>query len=202
MIIIDAYNLQCSHSAERFFGVKPSIRQLCRWLSEYVHDEVFLVLDGNKKPSEPQPDEFVNIKLKYSGRHAEADDVVLKLLDSMPGARGVEVVSNDKKVRRYARDARAKPIKCEEFIGKLSTKKRRRTAGRTTDEPMEKTRGLSGRGSADAWLEVLGLGEDKELPLPPARKPSGSKPPRDKATESQRLPKPEEVDMEQIFRSL
>ncbi|MGC8551615.1 MAG: NYN domain-containing protein [Phycisphaerae bacterium] len=200
MIIIDAYNLQCSEAAERFFGAKPSIQQLCRSLSELIHDQIFLVLDGNKKPNEPQPDEFINIKLKYSGQRAEADDVILKLLDSMPGARGVEVVSNDKKVRRYAREARAKPIKCEDFIRNFSAKSRRKRIVRTADEPIEKTNGLAGSGAADTWLKELGLGEGAEPP--PARRLPRGEAPGNKPTGNQTLPKPEDVNMDQIFRGL
>ena len=200
MIIIDAYNLQCSGAAERFFGAKPSIRQICRWLSEFVYDEVVLVLDGNKKPSEPQPDEFVHVKLKYSGRHAEADEAILRLLDFRQSVQGTEVVSNDKKVRRYARDARARPIKCEEFIRKFSAKRCRHAAGQLADEPLEKTSGLAGSGAADVWLNAFGLGESKQPP-PGKRKPVG-KASRDKTTAKRILANPEEVNMEQIFRGL
>lgn len=96
----------------------------------------------------------------------EADDVILKLLESKSDARGcrIEVVSDDKKVRRYARESRAKPIKCEEFIRRFAAKKRRRMTPRMADEPLEKTSGLSGGGDADVWLESLGLGEGKEQP--------------------------------------
>lgn len=202
MIIIDAYNLQCSEAAERFFGAKPSIRQLCRSLSEFVNDEIFLILDGNKKPNEPQPDEFINIKLKYSGQRAEADELILKLLDSKHGPRGgrIEVVSNDKKVRRYAREARAKPIRCEDFIRNFSAKSRRKSIVRTADEPIEKTNGLAGSGAADTWLKDLGLGEGAEPP--PARRLPRGEAPRNKPTGNQTLPKPEDVNMDQIFRGL
>ena len=161
MIVIDAYN--CLHAASAMRGPVTglSLRQLCRFLQD-APEQIVLVMDGVTKPDEPSDNEFPTLTLRYSGRAAKADDVIVRLLAKSTGARNITVVSNDRAVAASARRAGARSIACETFLSRLTPSRTRRITHRR--EPEEKSRGLTTPGLTDAWLKEFGF-------KPPASSP-------------------------------
>jgi predicted RNA-binding protein with PIN domain len=161
MLIIDGYNCMYAGAAlgGRWDGF--SLRRLCGLL-EQNRAAAIVVLDGRRKASEPDADEFPGLTLIYSGRGIKADDVISKILSQRTDRRHITVVSNDRAVAADARRQKARSESCERFLQAMVVKAAAKKSGRLESEPREKCHGLAHPGETEHWLQELGV--SKKLP--------------------------------------
>jgi predicted RNA-binding protein with PIN domain len=81
-----------------------------------------------------------------------ADDVIRGLIDRQKDRRRLFVVSSDREIRSYAREAGAQPLLCREFASLLKGALKERKTLREMDKPEPKPSAME----LGLWLEVFG----------------------------------------------
>lgn len=81
-----------------------------------------------------------------------ADDVIYALIDRQRDRRRLFVVSSDRQVKAYAREAGARPLTCKEFDAELKAVLKERKAVKE----MEKPRGFPSSLEVGLWMDIFG----------------------------------------------
>jgi len=133
----------------------PGRAGLVRLLARLVElgQKVHVVFDGPPRDSEQI--DSAGVQVSYSGRRA-ADELLAELIAADSGPRELVVVSSDREVRRAARRRRCYTRTSESFAKTLLAASRR-TGRSASDEPPEKTEGLSAE-QTNKWLREFGIG--------------------------------------------
>jgi predicted RNA-binding protein with PIN domain len=120
-IIIDGWNMvRHEHSGidhhDALDGASALISTLQRFQDTH-NDLIILVFDSRS--------EYLNIPLRSTAKllivaAKDADVYIKRYIDKVPQRqrRNLRVVSSDRSLYFYAKDARATPVKCEEFWGR------------------------------------------------------------------------------------
>lgn len=176
MLLIDAYNVLWAAGR---VGLEPlELADLARLLidSRYGRRPALLVCDG-------VPEGFAaslgrlgdllggRVRLRCAGPGREADDVIEELLEQAPEqglARGVLVVTSDRRLVRAARAVGARVLEAETFLGHLAADDLRGRAlpkrpAFATDLPLDPY-------SVGQWMREFGL-DASDLPSPAAPAP-------------------------------
>ncbi len=121
-IIIDGWNMvRHEHSGidydDALAGASHLIAILERFQETHA-DQIVLVFDSKN--------EYLDIPIRSTPKlhivaAKDADNWIKRHIDKVPPRqrRNLRVVSSDRSLYFYAKDARATPVKCEEFWGKL-----------------------------------------------------------------------------------
>ncbi len=169
--IVDTYN--CIHAGLNLGGAfsNLTVHCLCQWIAASPRNpKVLLVLDGGKKPDEPDETEFTSINFRYSGPGISADSIIAQLVERSQSRKKLIVVSNDRAVMLHARKNYASAMTCEAFLTELLGAQPTR-GGKNPTLPAQKTGGPSTRGETDHWLKEFGINAPPPLSKPPARNP-------------------------------
>jgi predicted RNA-binding protein with PIN domain len=81
-----------------------------------------------------------------------ADDVIRGLIDRQKDRRRLFVVSSDRELRSYAREAGAQPLSCRDFASLLKGTLKERKTLREMDKPEPRTSAME----LGLWLDVFG----------------------------------------------
>jgi predicted RNA-binding protein with PIN domain len=81
-----------------------------------------------------------------------ADDVIRTLIDRQKDRRRLFVVSSDREVRSYAREAGAQPLACRDFAMQLKGALKERKSLREMDKPEPRASAME----LGLWLELFG----------------------------------------------
>jgi predicted RNA-binding protein with PIN domain len=162
--LIDTYNLL--HAALATGGVfsNTTLRRLCQWITASPRSlQVTFILDGRKKPDEPDESEFPAINFIYSGVGITADTVIAQTLERAQNRKKLTVVTNDRAIILHARAHFAAAMSCEAFLSELLSNQPGQK-GKRPALPPQKTAGTATSGETDHWLKEFGL----TAPPPPA----------------------------------
>lgn len=169
MWVIDGYNVIF---ARRDPGEKFDPRELERerdllvsLLSRYVaakSGRAVVVFDGEQgagRPPASRPGDRVEVI--FSTGRGGADDAIVGLVMHARGPGVVTVVTGDLEISRAVTKLGAAVVGAAEFLREVDSALRR-SRGRTEDEPIEKTRGISA-GEVDEWMKIFGHPKDPDL---------------------------------------
>jgi predicted RNA-binding protein with PIN domain len=81
-----------------------------------------------------------------------ADDVIRGLIDHQKDRRRLFVVSSDREIRSYAREAGAQPLNCRDFAAELKGALKKRKALKEMDKPEPRASAME----LGLWLDVFG----------------------------------------------
>ncbi|MHC4644993.1 MAG: NYN domain-containing protein [Planctomycetota bacterium] len=155
-IIIDGHNLLWSiHNASADRESIGDVR-LCHILGRYLRltgEKAELVFDGPGPPDKRPFDNIANLDVSFSGRDADADQVIEDKIAASTAPRALTLVSSDRKLRAAARARRAATVKSETFWAGVRQQFGRKSKNR---EPAAKRLGLSDC-ETEQWLRFFGL---------------------------------------------
>jgi predicted RNA-binding protein with PIN domain len=115
---------------------------LARRLLAFAHhtrQRVLLVFDGRgsaELSALTRGDD--KLRLFEPPEGGSADEVIIELVDRQKDRRHLTLVSNDRALRAYAREAGAQSLACREFDARLKAALRERKAARELAKPEEK----------------------------------------------------------------
>ncbi len=119
-IIIDGYNLIKANPA--IFSKMPTLElqrvHLLKLLSSapvLQGHEVTVVFDGQSDSQQTQLQKKNWIRIVFSGKDLEADEVVQKMIRQQAAKEKMEIVSSDQKIQRTARDHQVMAVSSQEF---------------------------------------------------------------------------------------
>lgn len=156
-IIIDGYNLlrYIEKNFEQFQDITDT--NMCRLVCDCLRnsrDSGVVVFDGIGPPNKDRLTSFANLRVMFSGRDLEADDVIENLIVENTAPKRLIVVSDDRRIKTAARKRKSQPLGCYEFwtmvIATLTQQPRR------AKEPSAKRHGIS-QIETDEWLKEFGL---------------------------------------------
>lgn len=162
--LIDTYN--CVHAGLAMGGVfsGATVRRICQWITASPKNlQVTFILDGRKKPDEPDESEFPALNFIYSGVGITADAVIAQTLERAQNRKKLTVVTNDRAIILHARRHFATAMSCEAFLAELLSNQPGQK-GQRPALPPQKTGGTATRGETDHWLKEFGI----DAPPPPA----------------------------------
>jgi predicted RNA-binding protein with PIN domain len=128
-VIVDAYNIL--HQMSKAPG-DADRKHFINLLSAYAKRkqlDIIAVFDAGPYMF-PATEEVKGIIVKYSGPHATADDVIVRLLEQH-NDRGSVLASSDRELRDAAKRQGVESVTAQEFIEKLSIEK-------SIDKPLKK----------------------------------------------------------------
>jgi predicted RNA-binding protein with PIN domain len=134
---------------------------LARRLLAFAHftrHRILLVFDGRATDDLAAltgGDDKLRVFLPPEGE--SADEVIVELIDRQKDRRHLTLVSNDRELRAYAREAGAQLLPCREFDGRLKAALRERKAGREMAKPEEKPSPFE----VGFWMDVFSKKEKK-----------------------------------------
>ena len=137
-------------------GSPVSRQRLCRMLAPLVAagEWVCVVFDGPPPQAGLAAQIAAQVHVEYASPQS-ADQVLLRLIRDDTAPRRLTVVSTDREIRQAARRRRCQSVTSEEFASFVHRLNRRRLPD-GTEEPDEKTQGLSPR-QVDDWLKEFHL---------------------------------------------
>ena len=133
-------------------GSPVSRQRLCRMLAPLLAagEWVCVVFDGPSPQAALATEIAGQVHVEYAAPQS-ADQILVRLIRDDTAPRRLTVVSTDHVIRQAARRRRCRSVTSEEFASFVHRLNRRRLpAG--TEEPDEKTRGLSPQ-QVDQWLK-------------------------------------------------
>ena len=151
MLIIDAYNLL--HMAAGRCGKVTglSLNQFC---SVCRGMKLTLVMDGVRKPHEPQAGDYGALDLKWAGRGCSADDAIIALCKASTGRRDICVVTDDRQLRSRAEKLGARTLHCGTFLQQVYTHRRQENR---KQEPLAKQMPTPSAVETRFWMKVFGF---------------------------------------------
>ena len=158
--IVDAYNLlYADQELAELAGtnLEAARNKLLRQVALYASRKaikITMVFDGRAEIGPSQAGGSAAVKILYSARPQSADDLIIRIVEKDPEARGITVVSSDNQVAGRARLAGASVLSSAEFISRL-----RKVKG-TRESKEEKPDRLSEEEVKD-WLATFGRGKDE-----------------------------------------
>ncbi|GEM_PF-474492 len=135
---------------------------LARRLLAFAHhtrNRVHLVFDGRTSDALAaltRDDDRLRLHIPREGE--SADDVILELIDRPKDRRRLVLVSNDRALRDYAREAGASSLACREFEARLKDVLRDRKEGREMAKPAAAPSSFE----VGFWLDVFGQRREGE----------------------------------------
>jgi predicted RNA-binding protein with PIN domain len=106
-----------------------------------VSDDLAALAGGEEKFRVIQPPE-----------DASADDVIRDVIDRQKDRRRLFVVSSDREIRSYAREAGAQPLTCRDFAVELKGVLKERKLKREMDKPEPRASAME----LGLWIDVFG----------------------------------------------
>jgi predicted RNA-binding protein with PIN domain len=165
-ILIDGYNLL--HLANIVveeggdYTLEKSRRAVLRFVRSIVPtnelSQTTVVFDGREAPPGLKDSAtFGPIKVRFSKRGTEADDLIEELVPTYSVPKSLVVVSSDHRVQRAARRRGARGVDCEVWVRELLAKRRQSQSlpHRSTD-PGEAARVEQTSEERDGWLLAFG----------------------------------------------
>jgi predicted RNA-binding protein with PIN domain len=161
--IIDGNNLLWAirNNDERFAPVDEV--RMCWTIGRFLtltRDEGELVFDGTG-PRPADRGRFENIPrlaVSFAGIGRNADDVIEERVKTHVSSDPIVLVSNDRRLRLAAHQAKAVPMKAEAFWEKVMAEVGKK---RAKPEPTAKRHGLS-ESETDVWLKAFGIEEEDQ----------------------------------------
>ena len=151
MLIVDAYNLMHAAAGRRGKVTGLSLNQFC---SVCRGMKLTLVMDGVRKPQEPQAGDYEAVKLKWAGRGCSADDAIIALCKASTGRRDICVVTDDRQLRSRAEKLGVRTLHCGKFLEQVYTHRREKNR---KQEPAAKQMPTPSAADTEFWLKVFGF---------------------------------------------
>ncbi len=151
MLIVDAYNLMHAAAGRRGKVTGLSLNQFC---SVCRGMKLTLVMDGVRKPQEPQAGDYEAIELKWAGRGRSADDAIIALCKASTGRRDICVVTDDRQLRSRAEKLGVRTLHCGTFLQQVYSHRRQENR---TQEPAAKRMPTPSAADTEFWLRVFGF---------------------------------------------
>lgn len=154
-LLLDAYNvLHCCHVLPERWADLETL-DLCRLMDRAGGAGARVVCDG--APPRPVVLELASsglrhtigaVELIYAGGGKDADSLIEQIIEDEPNPRQLVVVSNDRRLHVAARSRGAKILQSEDFLRRLASALRPRTApdAKPTSEA-----------NPDEWIKKFGL---------------------------------------------
>jgi predicted RNA-binding protein with PIN domain len=158
--LIDGYNLLCARGEGRRRpgpgNLARARSQLLHWIAERVDDPtaVTVVFDAAGESlilKMPQRRDEYGIRVLYAVGYETADALVIELCRKHSFAKQLVVVSDDHEVQRAARRRKAKPLSCDEFEKRLSSRRQQSWINEDADDALRR----SAQRSSDDWLDAF-----------------------------------------------
>jgi predicted RNA-binding protein with PIN domain len=119
----------------------------------FTRTRVTIVFDGRpSREVEALSDGGDRFAVRFPAEGENADGAIMDLIDRRRDRRRLFVVSSDRELRAYAREAGAHPLPCREFETGLKRVLRERRAAREMDKPDPRSTPLE----LNLWLNVFG----------------------------------------------
>jgi predicted RNA-binding protein with PIN domain len=169
-VIVDAYNIL--HQMSKAPG-DADRKHFINLLSAYAKRkrlDIIAVFDAGPYMF-PATEEVKGIIVKYSGPHATADDVIVRLLEQHSD-RGSILASSDRELRDAAKRQGVESVTAQEFIEKLIDKPLKKQseshsrAVKTTDETHSEVDALFNQAKVTSKAEDIAPGEMYERRAP------------------------------------
>jgi len=151
VLLIDAYNVLHATAALGPDYAGMGVRALVDLLGEsrWMNDRVRVICDGTQNVELPTPPD--DIRVIYAGPGKDADSLIERMVDESTGPRDLTVVTNDNRIRKYARRRRARLLGSERFLKLLVQKPRK--APPSNAKPAVR--------DPEHWLDVFDLDESE-----------------------------------------
>lgn len=194
MLLVDTYNALHTPAALRNLHDEPTPGHLAVLIaaSRFRRDRAALICDGSPHPSHLGPSaerraelryRVEGVEIVYAGPGRDADSLIERWIARDSAPRRLRVVSNDRRLIRAARAARAHPVSADGFVQTLLSDAER--AGKRWTRPTFATEVPLSRSAVRYWHELFDI-DLADLPDDPA--PLDPRPP---APESAAHPEPE-----------
>ncbi|MGC8560450.1 MAG: NYN domain-containing protein [Phycisphaerae bacterium] len=151
MLIIDAYNLLHAAAGRRGKVTGLSLNQFC---SVCRGMKLTLVMDGVRKPHEPQVGDYEALDLKWAGCGRSADDAIIALCKASTGRRDICVVTDDRQLRSRAETLGVRTLHCGTFLQQVYTHRRQENR---KQEPLAKQMPTPSAVETRFWMKVFGF---------------------------------------------
>ncbi len=151
MLIVDAYNLMHAAAGRRGKVTGLSLNQFC---SVCRGMKLTLVMDGVRKPHEPQAGDYEALELKWAGRGCSADDAIIALCKASTGRRDICVVTDDRQLRSRAEKLGVRTLHCGTFLQQVYTHRREKNR---KHKPAAKQMPTPSAADTEFWLRVFGF---------------------------------------------
>lgn len=115
-LLIDAYNVLFASPSLPGRHDTGSATGLCRALDTVRKGRVVVVADGSPKPDDRANMNTGGVKLIFSGKGREADDVIEDLIEAEADPRNLIVVSSDHRLQRSAQRRGASFMDAQVFL--------------------------------------------------------------------------------------
>ena len=154
--VIDGHNLLFAirGCSDQYQGLDAETLTLL--LHEYMsrsRECTELFFDGTGPYDKSFFNQFYNIRVHFSGTHAEADDLIESLVGSHSAPSGLTVVSSDRRVRKAATQRKAKCIQAIDFWERVVSVIDKPV--KPNPEPSAKRGGNLSKGETDEWMDIF-----------------------------------------------
>jgi predicted RNA-binding protein with PIN domain len=155
-LIVDGYNLL--RVAEKIEGCESiTDAALCTMIAQYLRQigaTGLVVFDGIGPPDKNPFENISRMEVLFSGRHADADSIIINKISLDSAPKGLVIVSSDNELQAAARKRKAISVKSQIFfpqmLAELSKKRKH------PQEPPEKRTGIT-EGETEEWLRTFGF---------------------------------------------
>lgn len=151
MLIVDAYNLMHAAAGRGGKVTGLSLQQFCEVCRGM---KITLVMDGVRKPGEPQVGCYETIGLKWAGRGCSADDAIVAMCKASSGRRDICVVTDDRQLQKRVVGLGSKTLSCRIFLRQMYTYQRNERRSR---QPEAKGGVTLSAAETDFWLRAFGF---------------------------------------------
>lgn len=176
MLLVDTYNVLHAPAALRSLHDEPTPGHLAILVaaSRYRRDRAALICDGSPHPEHLGPSaerraelryRVEGVEIVYAGAGRDADSLIERWIARDSAPRRLKIVSNDRRLIRAAKAARARPISADGFVQTLLDDAER--AGKRWVRPSFATEVPLSRPAVRFWHDLFDIDLD-DLPDDPA----------------------------------
>ena len=162
-IIVDGYNLACSHAYLDHPRLESARQRVIDFLARYSASrevKVTVVFDGGIEAAYlPRHTNVQGVEVVYSPASSNADTEIKRMLSGFDNPHNWRVVSSDRDIQKFAKRFGADVVSSRDFLREVRDASQR-GSDIPGDEPLEKYGGVSG--DVDYWVDVFTYDEADE----------------------------------------
>ena len=156
-ILIDGYNLLKVNRIGTRAGLnlehqREHLLKLLKSSPRLQKDDLVVIFDGTRQFASQGIRHFGRIKVIFSDKNKEADDIIREWVRKESSTKRLKVVSSDNEIRNAARDHGAETIRSETFWEMVQTKDRQ--TKKESEQQKGNDRELSAK-EVEEWLQLF-----------------------------------------------
>ncbi len=157
-LLLDTYNILHTTGVlpPEFAG--PGIDDLAGLVaaSRYARETVQMICDGTGQPRRPVGED-ADIRVRFAGPGADADTLIIEMIDAAADPKRVTVVSSDGAIQRAARRRRCAALTSEEFLDHLARDNDSANRTATPTGPAPKPPAPLSSDQVERWIDIFDL---------------------------------------------